>query len=104
MISTIVPFGVTEGPVMLDGRGGIQAILALIVILLMALSIGRHYLASIGLPARWLSVTWMIRTCGRVATIVARTLWQVLRSITRYVQRKRRFRRRSPGRSGSWVR
>ena len=68
-----------------------------IVLLLITLGIAKRYLAGVGVPTGWVSIPRMVRTFVRAVSAAVSGVWRVGRGTTRFLQKRRRIRRR-PGR------
>lgn len=72
----------------------LASFIAGIALLLLALAIARKYLASLGIPTGWVSVPRISRACGRLIGKGIAGTWRVGWGTARYVQKRRRVRRR----------
>jgi uncharacterized membrane protein len=65
-----------------------------IVLLLITRGIARRYLAGMGVPTGWLSIPRILRTCFRVFAATVSGVWRAGRGTARFIQKRRRIRRR----------
>ena len=65
-----------------------------IVLLLFMLAIARKHLSSLGIPTGWVSAPRISRACGRLVGRGIAGTWRVGRGTARYLQNRRRVRRR----------
>jgi hypothetical protein len=69
-----------------------------IALLWITLGIAKRYVASMGLPTGWMSITRIFRTGWRVLAGTIAGLWRAGRALSRFVQGRRKM-RRLPGRT-----
>ena len=64
-----------------------------IALLTVTLAVAKRYLASMGIPAGWVSIPRIVRTLWRVTIGTLFGLWRAGRAVARLVQGRRRVRR-----------
>ena len=64
-----------------------------IALLTVTLAVAKRYLASMGIPAGWVSIPRIFRGCWRVVAGTIAGLWRTGRAASRIVQGRRKVRR-----------